>query len=82
MKSNLLAKVNNENEAKTKIEYIEKFELAKMNVIVSIIGGEDYLSFSKKISIKLKKELAKLTETVKTLFITDGLNVAFKLCFK
>lgn len=82
MKSNLLTKVNDENEAKTKIEYIEKFELAKMNVIVSIIGGEDYLSFSKKISIKLKKELAKLTETVKTLFITDGLNVAFKLCFK
>ena len=82
MKSNLLTKVNNENEAKTKIEYIEKFELAKMNVIVSIIGGEDYLSFPKKISIKLKKELAKLTETVKTFFITDGLNVAFKLCFK
>jgi len=55
--------------------------LGKINVIVSIIAGQDYFSLPRKISAKLKQDLNKLTETAKTLFITAGLLIVKFSCF-
>ena len=73
MKSNLITKVQHDDDPKLKNINFETFELGKINVIVSIIAGQDYFSLPRKISAKLKQDLFKLTETAKTLFITSGL---------